>query len=472
MLFFARKKQKDWNRYRGIIFYMILGCFFIFLIFSGLQLLDDRMHLPVIVKIILVALTLAGFFHILYHRFLKPLIEIVNAAEEISLGVRVSSISISSRDELGKLAYSINGIAKKLRDTLYQANDTKNIDQAILNSMTDGVIALNRHGEVLFINHVIEASLKINQEDSYSRNILGVIRNYEIEAAFRKVIESGKPVVQEVKLLIPEPRFFRLQATPLLPGESNQGGVLMLLHDITERKQLEEMRTEFVTNISHELRTPLTSIKGFLETLLSGAMDDPETAQRFLNIIYKETERLSNLVNELLDLSKIEGRRVVHRWQKIQLNDSINTVANIFMPQIQEKNIELDLDLNRELPFVFGDPDMITQVLINFVDNALKYTPSGGRINIRSQEEGADVRVAIWDTGIGIPPESLPRVFERFYRVDKARARELGGIGVGLAIVKHIVRAHGGQCFAESEVGKGSIFSFTLPAVKNDERID
>ncbi|NTW05167.1 MAG: cell wall metabolism sensor histidine kinase WalK [Peptococcaceae bacterium] len=472
MLSFARRKQKDWDKYRGIIFYMILGCFFVFLVFTGLQLLDARMHLPAMVKIPVIALTLAGFFHILYHRFLKPLIEIVNAAEEISLGLRVSSIPISSRNELGKLAYSINGIAKKLRDTLYQVNDTKNIDQAILSSMTDGVIALNPKGEVLFINHVIEDSLKINQENSYGQNILGVIRNYEIEDIFRRVIKSGQPVVQEIKLIIPEPRFFRLQATPLVSGESNRGGVLMLLHDITERRQLEEMRTEFVTNISHELRTPLTSIKGFLETLLSGAMDNPETANRFLNIIYKETERLSNLVNELLNLSKIEGRRVVHRWQKIQLNDIINTVANLFMPQIQEKQIELDLDLKQGLPLVFGDPDMITQVLINFVDNALKYTPSGGKINIRSLEERSDVRVVIWDTGIGIPPESLPRVFERFYRVDKARARELGGIGVGLAIVKHIVRAHGGQCFAESEVGKGSIFSFTLPAVNNDEGIE
>ncbi|MBC7325704.1 MAG: PAS domain-containing sensor histidine kinase, partial [Moorella sp. (in: Bacteria)] len=168
-------------------------------------------------------------------------------------------------------------------------------------------------------------------------------------------------------------------------------------------------------------------------------------------------------VDELLDLSKIEERRVVHRWQPVQLADHINRVVTMFMPQAQEKNLELAVDVLPGLPAVHGDPDMLTQVLINLVDNAIKYTPAGGRVTIRAGVADGEVQVSVEDTGIGIPPESLPRIFERFYRVDKARSRELGGIGVGLAIVKHIIRAHGGKTAVESAVGKGSTFSFTLP---------
>ncbi len=451
----------------GISLHMILAYLFLLLIFVFLQFLDTKFNLHTSFKIVVVAVVLAVFFHILNVRLMKPLREVANAAHQISMGKLETAIHIYSNDELGRLAYSLNVISEKMKETLYQVKDTKNIDQAILNSMTDGVIAVNRKGEVLFINPVIEGILNIKQNDCYGQNILGVIRNYEVEAIFRKALKSTEPLVKEIKLIAPEPKFFRLQATPLVSDETNKGGVLVLLHDITERRCLEDMRSEFVTNISHELRTPLTSIKGFLETLLGGAIDEPDTARRFLDIMHKETERLTDLVSQLFDLSKIEGRRVVHRWQKIKLNEIIKTVSTMFLNQAQEKQIELDIEIVPDLPPVFGDPDMITQVLINLVDNALKYTRPGGKIHIQSVNEGSNVRVVVWDTGIGIPAKSLPRVFERFYRVDKARARELGGIGVGLAIVKHIVRAHGGQIYAESEMGKGSTFSFTLPVEKN-----
>ncbi len=460
-------KFREINKDKGIINHIITACVIVFVAFTALLLINFNVYYQAPLKIAASALILSILFYVLNTRLVRPLKHIANAAEQISMGNHDKVPHIYSNDELGKLSYSLNSISQQLKETLFQVKDTKNIDQAILNSMTDGVIAVNKQGEVIFINHVIEEIFNVKQNDCYGQNILGVIRKYEVEEIFKKTLESKQPLVREIKLINPEPKFFRLQATPLLADDNTHGGVLILLHDITERKQLEDMRTEFVTNISHELRTPLTSIKGFLETLLTGALEEPETAQRFLNIMYKETERLANLVDELLRLSKIEERRVIHRWQKIQLNEIINTVSTMFMSQAKEKNIDLQVDTDPGLLPVFGDPDMLTQVVINLVDNAIKYTPPGGEVHIESVNEGSHVRVVVWDTGIGIPPESLPRVFERFYRVEQTRARELGGIGVGLAIVKHIVKAHGGQVFAESEVGKGSVFSFTLPVDKN-----
>lgn len=461
---------KDVNKVKGMGICVVTGYFILFVIFTALLLVDLKVYYQTPLKIIAIALTLAILFYIINTRIISPLKDISNTAEQILTGNLETTINVHSNDEMGKLSGNLNAISRMLKETLYQVKDTKNIDQAILNSMTDGVIAVNRQGEVVFINRVLEENLGVKQEDCYGQNILGVIRNYEIEEICKKTSESQKPLIRDVKLINPEPKYYRIQATPLVGDDDTHGGVLVLLHDITERKQLEDMRTEFVTNISHELRTPLTSIKGFLETLLSGALNEPETAQRFLDIMYKETERLTNLVNELFHLSKIEERRVVHRWQKIQLNEIIKTVTTMFMAQAKEKNIELKVDINSDLLPVFGDSDMLTQVLINLVDNAMKYSPSDGEVHIQSINEGNEVRIVVRDTGIGIPSESLPRVFERFYRVEQARARELGGIGVGLAIVKHIIQAHGGQIFAESEVGKGSVFSFTLPVEKNSRK--
>lgn len=451
------------NFFGGITWLLIASHFSLLIIFTALLQLNTITPLNGSFTIIVAALLLAGFLYIIYIRVVSPFKEINKAARAMSLGNLEYRLRVYSSDELGQLAGSLNAMANSLKETLFQIRDARNLEQAILNSMTDGVIAVNENGEVLFINHVTEEILGISQLSSYGQNILGVIRNYEVERIFEKVLKSMKPLTQEVKLLTPEPKLFRLQATPLAAYETGQSGVLVLLHDITERKKLEDMRSEFIANISHELRTPLTSIQGFLETLVGGALEDPAATSHFLDIMSKETERLTKLVDELLNLSKIEGRRVVHRWQTVKLTDNINRVTTMFLPQARDKNLALITEAPADLPAVYGDSDMLTQVLINLVDNAVKYTPAGGKISIRAINEGTDVKVVVEDTGVGIPPESLPRVFERFYRVDKARSRELGGIGVGLAIVKHIIRAHGGKTFAQSKVGEGSVFSFTLP---------
>lgn len=394
---------------------------------------------------------------------MSPLEEITEVAQAMSRGEWHREIPIYSRDQIGRLAGAINHMAQRLSRTIRDITEEKNRAQAILNSMADGVIAVDRAGRVLLLNPVVEKVFGITQADSRGKSVIGVIRNFELERLLQQALATREQIMRELVILTPEPRVFRVHITPLRGTDERRGGVVALLRDITERRRLEQMRTEFVANVSHELRTPLTSIRGFLETLLDGAVEDPLTARRFLEIMAVETNRLTRLIDDLLHLSRLEDRRTVLRRERVDMATVVGRVVDIFQTGAREKGLELGVEVEAHLPPVSGDPDMLAQVLVNLVDNAVKYTPEGGRITIRAGVVGGRLRVSVADTGVGIPEESLSRVFERFYRVDKARAREQGGTGLGLAIVKHIVEAHGGRVWAESEVGRGSTFTFELP---------
>lgn len=233
---------------------------------------------------------------------------------------------------------------------------------------------------------------------------------------------------------------------------------------VAELKLLEKVRQDFVANVSHELRTPLANIKGYAETLLSGAIEDKKNARDFLQIIYKESDRLSKLIDDLLDLSKIESGKMKMTFSPVELKPIVLRVVDILKKVAIDKSIDINIALPDNLPKLLSDEHRITQAILNLVDNAIKYTPSKGSVKISAYTSDGVIRVAIADTGIGIPKKDLPRIFERFYRVDKARSRELGGTGLGLSIVKHIAQAHGGDVYVKSSIGKGSIFSFTIPA--------
>jgi len=455
--------------FKGIGPRLVAWHFFLLLIFYATLQLFAAQHLNVSVAFFVALFLCVGLAWFFFRRVLYPLKELNEAAQEMSRGNLDRELCVYADNEIGQLARSINDMVCQLKGTTSQITEARSQSRAILDSMADGVIALNKKGEVLFVNPVVEEVFKISQDFSYGKNVLGVIRDYEVERLLKKALKTGENTIEEIKLLYPKPRVFLLHATPLKSQGADQGGVVVLLRDITERKKLEDMRTEFVANVSHELRTPLTSIRGFLETLLDGAVEDPAVTSHFLSIMNKETERLTRLVEDLLELSKLEGKRVVTRWQQVQIVDNIKQVIDMFEPRAREKNLALLTELPLRLPCIKGDPDMLTQVLINLVDNAIKYTPADGKVTIRALTQKDAIKVMVEDTGIGIPPESLPRIYERFYRVDKARSRELGGTGMGLAIVKHIIRAHGGQTFIESAVGKGSTFSFTLPIEKENK---
>jgi two-component system phosphate regulon sensor histidine kinase PhoR len=239
---------------------------------------------------------------------------------------------------------------------------------------------------------------------------------------------------------------------------------VLVFHDVTELKRLEQVRRDFVANVSHELRTPVSSIKGYAETLLEGALKDREHAESFLKIIYTESERLSALIDDLLSLSRVESGKTRMTLKKCSVADLINRAIAGLKKLAAEKSIVLSVDISPDVAPMRADADMVTQVLLNLIDNAIKYTPEKGAVKIAAGNDAAFIRINVADNGIGIPEKDIPRVFERFYRVDKGRSRDLGGTGLGLSIVKHTVQAHGGEVHVESTLGEGSTFSFTIPA--------
>lgn len=389
----------------------------------------------------------------------RPLSRVAETAEKIAEGDLSKTIRVHEIDEVGKLAQSFNQMAQRLRGTLSLVTEEKNRMQAILDSMADGVIASDGETRVILINPVMEEAFGLNEEGSIGKTVLEVVRDYELDRLFRQALDSGRPVKQELRFLTPEARLFRVHLTPLRGAQS---GVVALFRDITERRRLEEMRTEFVANASHELRTPLTSIRGFLEALRDGALDEPETARHFLTIIEEETRRLSDLVDDLLKLATIEERRNLFLRQPVELPELIQRAVEMFEHRARQKGVRLDVALPPDLPPVTGDANLLSQVFINLLDNAVKFTEKG-EITVQARKANGGVTVDVSDTGIGIAPEHLPRIFERFYRADKSRAADLGSTGLGLAIVKHIVEGHGGNLIVHSKPEEGSTFSVFLP---------
>jgi two-component system phosphate regulon sensor histidine kinase PhoR len=452
------------NIWRAIINY-----FFILLIFLAILQFYFFYHLNLGWALLTSFIFALGLGWIFFKQVISPLKKINTVTKAISQGNLNQELPLYEQKEVSQLAQNINDLVRQQKKILAQITAEKNRMQTILNSMTEGVVALDNQGNVLLLNSAVENFLGVTREAYLGKNILNLIRNYDLERAVKQALKSERPITQEFQLIYPEPNFYYLKATPLKNQEQEKEGIVLLLRNITKEKKLDQMRTEFVANVSHELRTPLTSISGFLETLREGAIDDPAAAHRSLEIMSQETNRLAKLIDELLHLSKIEERRVVHRWQLVQLKEIINQVAVTFQPQAQQKSLTLTVEIPVELPSISGDPDLLAQVLTNLVDNSIKYTLPGGQVLIRATTYRDNVQVEVKDTGIGIPPEDLPRVFERFYRVEKARARELGGIGVGLAIVKHIIKAHGGSIKAESIPNQGSSFKVTLPAEVRSE---
>lgn len=441
----------------------IASYFFLFLVFFALTQLTSIERVSVWGAAATAFTCSAILALIMYKRLISPLGEMAEIAQEMARGNLDQEIRNFAQDEIGDLARAINYMARQLKSNIEDVISEKNRIQAILSSIADGVIAVDNWGRVIMINPVVEELFGINMAYSKGKNILRVIRNFELEKMLSRALETGCPVEKQIDILTPEPLVFRVYVTPLKNIGVDQGGAVAVLKDVTERKRVEEMRSDFVANVSHELRTPLTSIRGFAETLLEGAIDEPKLARQFLEIMNTETERLSRLIDELLNLSKIEDRKTVPSLQLLKIQDLIQRTVAILKSRAQEKNIDIGVNLPDNLPLVPGDPDMLSQVLINLIDNSVSYTQPGGKILVHAAAGQDELKVNVQDNGIGIPPESLSRVFERFYRVDKARSREQGGTGLGLSIVKHIIDAHHGSVQVESKAGEGSTFSFILP---------
>jgi len=407
----------------------------------------------------LVALVVAfGIGLFVARRVTEPVVQMQAIAHQMSEGDFTVRAPIRSPDEIGALGRALNGLAARLREKVHDLGHEQAKATAILDGMIEGVIAVDGRDVILLLNERARSMFGLDATRGEGTPFLEVIRNTELHEAFREGRAAGESSVsnREVRLVSPVDRRVQVNAVPLRLG-GNEIGVVMVLHDVTELRRLEQVRTEFVANVSHELRTPLTAIQGYLETLLTGALEEQENARRFLEIVFRHTERLGRLLNDLTDLSNIELGRVSLKLAPTRLDEAVDAVVAIMSAKAKSGKVTLSSQLPRELPPVLADRDRLVQILINLVDNAIKYTPEGGRVTVRVEEPAqGHIEIDVVDTGIGIPPADLPRITERFYRVDKARSRELGGTGLGLAIVKHLVFAHNGLLRIESEPGRGT----------------
>jgi two-component system phosphate regulon sensor histidine kinase PhoR len=401
----------------------------------------------------------------------KPVEEITYATSKIAKGNFDKRINITSRDEIGILADSINGMAAKLNDTIISLQD-KNIRlEAIMSSVVNGIIAIDSTERILFINPVAQKLLDISDKEIVGKHLLQVIRNNSIDNYLKTILKDKKFFDTEIAVYGSEEKILKLYANPIRQRDGNDiEGIIITIQDITELRKLEGVRTEFVANVSHELKTPLTSIKGFAETLKAGGIDDKQDAVRFLNIIEAEADRLYRLINDILSLSELEQKKIKTKTSResIKVEKAIKEILSMLESQSDKKNIELSVKVQEGLRNITGESDKFKQMLINLVDNAIKYTPENGKVwveayNMEDDAKGERVVIKVIDNGIGIPKQHISRLFERFYRVDKARSRTVGGTGLGLAIVKHIVILFNGEIEVDSEVGKGTEFRIILP---------
>jgi two-component system phosphate regulon sensor histidine kinase PhoR len=395
-------------------------------------------------------------------RVTRPVVEMQAIARQMSEGRFDVRAPVRSVDEIGALGRALNVMTARLREKLHDVEQEQAKVRAILDTMAEGVIAVDGQGSVLLMNGQARAMFGIPAARE-RRPFQEVIRNADIHEIVRESRAAGDGVRRrQFRLSHPVERLLEASAAPLRL-DRDETGVVMVLHDVTALRRLEQVRTEFVANVSHELRTPLTAIQGYLETLLGGGLEDPVHSRKFLEIAFRHTERLGRLLDDLTDLSNIELGKVTLHLGPTALEDVVDSVLAIIQPRAETGGVALTSEVPAGLPEVQADHDRLAQILINLVDNAVKYTPSGGRVSVRARLVEGAVEIAVIDTGIGIPRADLPRITERFYRVDKARSRALGGTGLGLAIVKHLVAAHGGTLAIESEVDEGTAVRFTLP---------
>ena len=417
----------------------------------------------IIILATLIALAIASITSLIISLTItRPLQEMTKVSQKISKGDFSKKLKICRQDEIGQLANSLNLMSEELENKIRVISEDKNKMKVVLSSVIEGIIAIDKEGRIILFNNALK-----NMTDYSSDRVLGkfhweIIRNNQLNELLKEVLQKGQPLTQEITIFSPQEKIFRASANPLTK-KNEVWGAVVVLNDITEIKKLEKMRSEFVANVSHELRTPLTSIQGFVETLKDGAINDPGKAQYFLEIIEKQSNRLNNLIEDILQLSKIESQEIIMNLQSINLRDLIDKTISEFKKKIEQKNHKIKINISPQLPLIKADPEQIEVVFRNLLDNAIKYTPNGGEIYISAFEKAENIYIEVADNGIGISAEHLPRIFERFYRADKDRSRKLGGTGLGLAIVKHIVQAHGGTIGVESKPGKGSKFFFTLP---------
>lgn len=398
-----------------------------------------------------------------FKKLINPIEGIAQSAEDLIKGENADAVKISSNTEIGRLADSFNELKEQYNENLSEISNEKNKLEAILEHMTDGVIAVDSNGKIIHINSSAMKLLHIDKNDVFLKNYDEIVNEFKGNLSYQRLIDNENELKGRV-ILKHLDSFFLVNYRPYNDAQGNNSGIVMVIQDITERQKIENMQKDFLANVSHELKTPITTIKSYTETLLSGALLDIETATKFLKIVDSETERMTNLVSDLLRLSSLEYNAQKLVLKKIELVNVVKeAVKNIEINSIaKEQHISLIFTKGLKV-FVLGDYELLNQAVLNILSNAIKYTQQGGHIDINIEIKEEIVNVIISDNGIGITKKEMGRLFERFYRVDKARTRSHGGTGLGLFIVKEIMNQHNGEVNIESTEGKGSKVTLTLP---------
>jgi len=396
-------------------------------------------------------------------KIMVPVRRMAAFTEKVTEGVPPGSLPVDRGDEIGRLAKNINHMVEELEARIAMATAEKGILTAVFNSMVEGLVVLDGRNRIERVNRALGEMMEYPPAQWRGKTLLEAFRNADLQQALERFMATGEPVLQEISLRRERERILEISISAIrgLPGDACK--TLLVFHDVTRLKHLEKMRVDFVANVSHEIKTPLTNIIGFVETLEEGGIDDPETGRRFLRTIRDNALRLNRLVNDLLALSDIElGESRLHT-EDIDPKEVVEGVLAMAENRLEEKRLRLVRNLPDETLRFRADRDRLSQILINIVDNAVKFTPEGGTITVEIFRAEGEMVIRITDTGIGIPKGEIPKLGQRFYRVDKARSRQLGGTGLGLSIVKHLVEAHRGRMLIESDPGQGTSVSLHFP---------
>ncbi len=427
----------------------------------------DKLYRQVIL-IVLLAILLIGLVALalsiaIAKRVTRPLQDLTSGVQEMTRGNLKSRIAHQSEDEIGTLADAVNHMAQSLDNSINDMNEVNKRLEALLGNTVNGILMVDQAGRVNYANPVAIALLVL-QENYWERKYVEIINNYELLSIIDKVRAETTSVRSKIVLHTLGEKVVEVNVLPLSSDEEQTtGSVLVVLNDISEITRLEEVRKDFVANVSHELKTPVATISGFAETLMHEEDANSAPAREFLSIIYDEAQRLSRIINRLLELSRLELSKQSLNYQLINIVPILEYAINIVEKRSNSAEIAINFNKPAEPVCINGDEDFIVQIMLNLLDNAINYSPQGQPISVDLEADNSEIKISIADHGEGIPEKDIPRIFERFYRVDKARSKKTGGTGLGLAIVKHLVENHGGRVGVESRLGQGSVFFFILP---------
>ncbi len=413
---------------------------------------------------VLALVVTGGVAFVLASTITGPIGAITEKARQMASGNFDERIEVSSRDEIGQLGSMFNYMAKRLRRTLSDVSEEKRRLEVVLGNMADGVVAMDPEGEIMLGNPRAGEILNEDPENMQGQSIGDLLPGVALKSPLEETMRSGKDITLRFQLENSN-RVIRAHLAAILPEVEGDlpRGMVMVLQDVTEQEQAEQRSKEFVANVSHELKTPLTTVKSYIETLMGGAVHDPQVSDQFMRVVLDETDRMTRLVRDLLDLSLIDSDEMMWEEDRFSLPDLVDRACGNLAPRADARGVSLGYRGISNLPALHGDRDRIEQVLVNLITNAVEYTPEGGQVRVTWRYSDHRVYVAVSDNGVGIPMEDLPRIFERFYRVDKARSRVSGGTGLGLSIAQEIIESHDGEIWAQSVEGEGTTIELYLP---------